>query len=159
MSETTGQRIAREWAALELSVGLGNLAARIDEALATVTAERDVLRAECAAAWALPRMCRDGHDAVGFGGDEERCPVCRERDAARAEMAKLRALLDDATTWRPMGTAPRDGTAVLVCATPDQVAVVRWVHHGWLSAAGYMLFSPRGWRPLPAPMPPQEPTP
>ena len=24
-----------------------------------------------------PHMCRDGHDEIGFSGDEERCPMCR----------------------------------------------------------------------------------
>lgn len=27
-----------------------------------------------------PHMCRDGHDEVGFRGDDERCPACRARD-------------------------------------------------------------------------------
>lgn len=65
--------------------------------------------------------------------------------------------------WRPIETAPKDGTDVLVCLS-DTVAIAHWSKglggSGWLddSGAGHHdywnyvgLISPTHWRPLPAP--------
>ena len=32
-----------------------------------------------------PHMCRDGHEAIGWRGDGEMCPVCREMAIADSE--------------------------------------------------------------------------
>jgi hypothetical protein len=67
--------------------------------IARLTGERDRLRRDH-----LPHMCRDEHTEIrhGLSDDDERCPVCRERDraeAAEAETARLRA---DAERFRAL---------------------------------------------------------
>jgi hypothetical protein len=42
-----------------------------------------------------PHMCRDGHDEVGWRGDEELCPACRALNAKDAEW--VRAVKERAT--------------------------------------------------------------
>lgn len=36
-----------------------------------------------------PHICRDGHDEVGWRGEGEQCPVCRERGADAGEREAL----------------------------------------------------------------------
>ena len=38
-----------------------------------------------------PHMCRDGHPEIGHAdnGEDERCPVCRERDRVETAEARL----------------------------------------------------------------------
>lgn len=40
----------------------------------------------------FPHMCRDDHPDIGHDTDEERCPVCIERDRADAAEARVREL-------------------------------------------------------------------
>lgn len=42
----------------------------------------------------LPHMCRDGHSEIRHAdsGDDERCPVCQERDRAEAALAEVARL-------------------------------------------------------------------
>lgn len=42
--------------------------------------------------WNYPHMCRDGHPEIGhaLSDDDERCPVCRERDRADAAAEEAR---------------------------------------------------------------------
>lgn len=60
------------------------------------TAERDSLREWASTAKRVldtertryPHQCRDDHEEIGWRGDDERCPVCRMRDALEAERAR-----------------------------------------------------------------------
>lgn len=50
----------------------------------------------------MPHMCRDGHTEIrhALSDDDERCPVCRERqraEAAEAENERLRGMIDRMT--------------------------------------------------------------
>jgi hypothetical protein len=68
------------------------------------------------------------------------------------------------TEWRPIETAPKDGTAILIWPTKREFNqrndnlisyVVRWNdrEQGWIEAEGeeYDSFSPTHWMPLPEP--------
>lgn len=66
--------------------------------IASIEAERDAAKAK-----SLPHMCRDEHAEIrhAVSDDDERCPVCRERDdrlAAEAELARLTAALERIAT-------------------------------------------------------------
>jgi len=77
----------------------------------------------------------------------------KERDAARAELARL-------TTPRPIAEAPRDGTWVLLpfstskwdaCRGPSpQYVTARWFAAAWVDPQGAMLTEPSHYLPLPA---------
>lgn len=66
-------------------------------------------------------------------------------------------------SWRPIETAPKDGTLILAVedftrvddndnAYPEDFAVVQWVKRGWVGFGLYLeSFQPTHWMPLPAP--------
>jgi len=70
-------------------------------------------RLEALALNSYPHMCRDEHDQIGWRGDDERCPVCRERDQLRTQVSDLTAQVEtriaDAEFWQ--GAAERNGEA------------------------------------------------
>lgn len=74
----------------------------------------------------------------------------------------IRAYLDAADEWRPIETAPKDGTDVLVSRRDDdgegEFAVAQWWVHAWAFMSGrpgdmpaLLGFIPTHWRPLPSP--------
>ena len=96
----------------------------------------------------------------------ERNPVSFSHAASQLARETLQALSAPAADdgWRPIESAPKDGTDVLVCLS-DTVAIAHWSKglggSGWLddSGAGHHdywnyvgLISPTHWRPLPAPL-------
>lgn len=60
--------------------------------------------------------------------------------------------------WRPIESAPRDGTKILV-AVRGESTMVRWHEPAWLGAGGrcYQFDDPTHW--MPPPPPPQQPDP
>jgi hypothetical protein len=64
--------------------------------------------------------------------------------------------------WRPIETAPKDGTTVILyCAQPKvryRLTVAKWVAtwKAWQSQPGAWTVSPTHWMPLPAPPASQE---
>lgn len=65
-----------------------------------VSVEKDGLRPALLGAnmKVYPHMCRDGHDEIGFSGDDERCPICRlgfTRDDLEAVYSGILALRQD----------------------------------------------------------------
>lgn len=75
----------------------------------------------------------------------------------------IRAYLDAADDWRPIETAPRDGTDILVSRRDDdddggEFAVAQWWVRSWAFMSGrpgdmpaLLGFIPTHWRPLPSP--------
>jgi hypothetical protein len=64
----------------------------------------------------------------------------------------------DLTDWRPIDTAPRDGTFLLLfAASGDAVSaicpfqVARWTHDSWESEDSRLIERPTHWMPLPPP--------
>lgn len=61
--------------------------------------------------------------------------------------------------WRPISTAPKDGTFVLICQPSGYVTVAQFcIDDFWRSHVDqdpWQAFTPRWWMPLPRP--PQEP--
>ena len=61
-----------------------------------------------------PHWCRDGHEPLGFGGDNERCPACKLRDDLLAEVRRI--VLDVRGIWYPAGDSPEAvGSAITLC--------------------------------------------
>jgi hypothetical protein len=81
--------------------------------------------------------------------DEPEQPTPTEADALRAELDKLRE------AWRPIETAPRDGTLILVYATAGQHGLPElYSLCSWHEQAGFCiceLRKPTHWMPLPKP--------
>jgi hypothetical protein len=75
--------------------------------------------------------------------------------------------MTDETGWRPIETAPKDGTSILACdaRVDDWFLVVAWdceaniYPWGWRTQDGlsYHDQSLTHWQPLPPPPPPKEP--
>lgn len=63
--------------------------------------------------------------------------------------------------WRDIGSAPRDGTRILICYD-GVIDIYNWNGHGWgnnkLTLHYAFLDKIQGWLPLPAPPQPKEPT-
>ncbi len=76
-------KVAEEWAASDHTSTGG---ARIIEALRVLLAELEHRKYS-----GLPHMCRDEHEEIHFGSDEEPCPVCRAEQRAEAAEAALAA--------------------------------------------------------------------
>jgi hypothetical protein len=103
-------------------------------------------RAEAAAALA---------EAVGNLGDAmNACQPCDEEFRA---LWKALAAYDAAEGdgWRPIATAPRDGTPILVCAElfgTRQISVCWLLRGGWMGGPALVpSWAPIAWRPLPPP--------
>jgi len=108
-------------------------------------------------------------DPVAFGDlydDEPKIiqdRVIAKRLAALATArAAIRAYLDAADDWRPIETAPKDGTDVLVSRRDkdgfEWFAVAQWWVRAWAFMSGrpgdmpaLIGFTPTHWRPLPSP--------
>lgn len=99
--------------------------------------------------------CRErwpGPNPVVFDIERVTCAACRVIHEQRAEIERL-------TTWRPMDTAPRDGTRILAywyarpidttCYT-DAYDVVYFVDGWGWTAPAFGVREPDGWLPLPA---------
>lgn len=69
--------------------------------------------------------------------------------AVSAVLAELERQGADLEGWRPIETAPKNGTFVLLSAS-GLPAIARWFETGWYSGALRMP-SVTHWRPLPAP--------
>ena len=90
--------------------------------------------------------------------------LAAERDAARAEVKRLR----EAAAWRPIETAPRDGTRVLVYpawydakSNDYRAGEAYWQRMmrkpgRWATGASSLPYEPTHWLPLPQP-PAKEP--
>lgn len=71
-------------------------------------------------------------------------------ESSRAELTRLYALAAaPAVTWRPIETAPKDGTELLIFDPVDGPARAHWSTHNWY--AGTYVAAPTHWMPLPAP--------
>jgi len=82
--------------------------------------------------------------------------VKRVIEARDAEIARLTEALRDATEWRPMSTAPRDGTTIFV--DHNGLPAVMWFEFDEWQCYGHRPESEdelRGWLPIP---PWKEPT-
>lgn len=66
-------------------------------------------------------------------------------------LATHQAATPDGSQWRPIETAPRDGTLVMVGAPDCGVSLVRWMLDTWIDEQGFTQGSwPTHWQPLPA---------
>lgn len=81
--------------------------------------------------------------------DAVRCS--RELAACAANYAKV----DPPQAWKPIDSAPKDGTAILVVEPKNdqQLRCAFWQDHWkmWLSVPGRIHVRPTHWMPLPAP--------
>jgi hypothetical protein len=67
-------------------------------------------------------------------------------DAARSVIAAMQP------GWRDMGSAPKDGTLIMVGAPGCGVSNVRWMLDTWIDEQGFTQGEwPTHWQPLPAP--------
>lgn len=62
----------------------------------------------------------------------------------------------DAQGWRPIETAPKDGSPVLLFSTSEGQDVGSWevtydAGHEWMDAQGYSIYDVTHWQPLPPP--------
>ena len=60
--------------------------------------------------------------------------------------------------WRPIETAPRDGTKVLLCEAdqPTEIVLGWWLQNAWrdygdIGCGGFDDYNPTHWMPLPEP--------
>lgn len=95
----------------------------------------------------------DGHGLDGIPSDEPEAlrMICTRLVRAEAEVARLR----EAAAWRPIETAPKDGTLFLAWAEPGQHGLPG-MHSlcAWHEDAGFCiceLRQPTHWKPLRAP--------
>lgn len=111
----------------------------------------------------LPTILRDiaaeRRNLVGDYWSRDYCNQAAEIEALRAEVQRLQAL----TQWQPIGTAPKDGTRVLLLNDlrefgSDRVIVeAMWrtaSQSAWWSCpvrGGYIGENPTHWMPLPEP--------
>lgn len=86
--------------------------------------------------------------------DVDCIPEAQDRMAeAAAEIERLRAV----QAWRPIGTAPKDGTRVLLWPVwSDGLPDAGWWEvrprsSGWVHVYGRVLEKPTHWQPLPEP--------
>lgn len=110
-------------------------------------------------------ICRTVRIAQGFKGTAEYTlddEVHNAWDDWLDEADDLLALFFPADGWRPIETAPKDGTKVLVCGPHENggtyQAVTAWPK-GWVarwpvSYEAYAAGEPTHWQPLPAAPPP-----
>lgn len=101
-------------------------------------AERDRARQE-----RMPHMCRDDHPEIrhAVSGDDERCPVCRERDRADAAEAQTDAVL---RLLEPSGPRPCDCTRCDCGNVGDAAHVTSWDAQRDLYEAARALTSTKG---------------
>lgn len=79
-------------------------------------------------------------------------------DACEACASELRAILDGAEgeDWRPIETAPKDGTNFLACSPASSVFYAHWANgvvdsSSWMDEFGYQGRHATVWQPLPEP--------
>ena len=116
--------------------------------------ERDELAAGLRSANALYETCkidRDEYAAANVAANKRIAALEYERDAARAELARL-------TTPRPIAEAPKDGTWIGAiwedmdaedCQRYGPIAVVKWRGTGWEDSDGDGYEPPSHFLPLP----------
>ncbi len=89
---------------------------------------------------------RSRHLEAEWGRCSQQCAVMQgERDAARAEVARLTA----ANKWRPIKTAPKDGTVILIHVPNARLPSMARADD--LLAKPYWLEGASHWMPLPEP--------
>lgn len=116
--------------------------------------ERDELAAGLRSANALYETCkidRDEYAAANLAANKRIVELERERDEARAELARL-------TTPRPIAEAPKDGAWIGAiwedmdaedCQCYGPIAVVKWRGTGWEDSDGDGYEPPSHFLPLP----------
>lgn len=57
----------------------------------------------------------------------------------------------DKSDWRPIETAPTDGTEVLIYGPPRLVRIAASHGRGWYTLPGYWAVYPTHWQPRPEP--------
>ena len=92
---------------------------------------------------------RCGDTSWNFASDEEELSIFRELRAYRKE------------GWRPIETAPKDGSRVICCGPQLAVAECEWCYWhgakaGWYRSNQPPEVHPTYWMPLPAAPEPQE---
>ena len=85
------------------------------------------------------------------GGVWERLTEYQKEHYRRVAKAALE--LSDAAAWRPIDTAPRDGTLILVAVKHIECDVVSFWGAGWRETTNGLMLrdKPTHWQPLPAP--------
>lgn len=77
-----------------------------------------------------------------------------------SDMDFLLRLVDEATGWRPIATAPKDGARILLATKSGHVTVGHWLDNsrtqwpwqGWSTDRGpFTIDGVNGWQPLPPP--------
>lgn len=71
-------------------------------------------------------------------------------DTALATLQKRIAELEAAAQWRPMDTAPRDGSRVLVGNGRNSPVFARFIDRQWRSDERLGIVRPSHWLPIPA---------
>lgn len=94
-------------------------------------------------------------DRCATNGEQTEPEFAKVAGRIRGAVARLRA---GQGQWRPIESAPRDGTKILV-AVRGESTMVRWHEPAWLGAGGrcYQFDDPTHW--MPPPPPPQQPDP
>jgi hypothetical protein len=94
--------------------------------------------------------CGERKHKSNGGTDDEACDQCVEIRLLNARIAELEA----AAQWRPMATAPRDGTEILVWCLGQHYELVAWEEHSchqWIGdASRYDEDQVCAWLPIPA---------
>jgi len=124
----------------------GNGGSRVPALVQALSAERDELAATLAEARDAVQLWKSVAETAG-----------NHELAANAEIARLR----EANEWRPIESAPKDGTNVLggyVGPDGNSVGEMFWWEGWWRTWDGTLhartIYYPTHWRPLPPP--PQE---
>lgn len=126
------------------------------DAMASGDGDRVIICCHCNTG--LPHAsAKDRQDAIEkMKAHESVCsanPLVRENAKLRADLAAAKQALRDATEWRPIETAPRDGTWVFTRDKhdPAQPIACRWRQDckAWQDFFGEVWASETHWLPIP----------
>lgn len=92
--------------------------------------------------------------AIAFGNNEYAATTADHAEGEYVKYEDIKHLLSQSEGWRPIETAPKDGTPILVC-NDTTMAAVYWWPAVWMGTTHCGMKEPTRWMPLP-PLPNKE---